>query len=47
MWDVFGDAHWVPRHVIQDIRPYENDSKNFLKTKKNQDEKPILPHLLG
>ena len=34
MWDVFGDACWVPKHVIQDIRPYENDSKKFVKTKK-------------
>ena len=33
-WDVFGGVPRVPRHVNHDIRPYENDSKNFLKTTK-------------
>ena len=33
-WGVFGGVSWVPRHVNHDIRPYENDSKKFLKTTK-------------
>jgi len=46
MWDVFGGVPQVPRHVIHDIRPYENDSKKFFENNKIQHQKPVLPHLL-